>query len=63
VLGWPAVHVSDVDEAALRHSLDFCLSAEGRTLATHCRRAAVGLVDAVHTEFLSGLGLPPGGAP
>jgi hypothetical protein len=61
-LGWPHVHQSDgVIPAALRISLEFCLSEEGRELAANRRESALAQVERIREEFVRGLGGPPPG--
>lgn len=62
-VGWPVAFTVDaLDDEALRRGLDYCLSAEARTLARECAARAAVEVEALSRSFVAAMreaGRPP----
>ena len=60
VLGWPFAFVAgSVRREELQEPLSFCLSEEGKTLATACARNAKKNLSGIREEFISALNTEP----
>ncbi len=58
-IGWPLVFPRDeVTDDALQRAFEFCLTAEARDQATHCRETAVEKVSRVRAKFIAEMSRP-----